>query len=360
MFKRYLIITILILILSGGILIYASFLDKEEPVKPVNNTFSNDILEPDDNDQDNQDQANDVDDNDISEIDTSDWKVYTNEEFGFEIKYPQDYKAIEELDRAQVIITPDSVNVKDPDPFYAPIAIVTRNNNERLSIEKWFQKNYPKDDISKLQKVEFNRIDGMRFSKWSNSIGSFYFSNEDKIYSISALDLQKNIENQLRITEKMLSTFSFIEFIDGAIWKTYRNEEFGYEIKYPGIYSVEDWSEKIIGDDPSRNPWYTRTDFLLSFVIFENPTSKCRTGFAFQILNTTDKDKIKSAGGWEFIKENGIKKMGNLDVYLYSIDSGTNNMQVIFRSGKTYRFLYYHLLEEDFSQILSTFKFIES
>jgi hypothetical protein len=91
MFKKSLIvITILILVLSGGILVYASFLDKEEPTKPVDNTLSNDTLEPNDNNEDNQNQ--DKTDNDISEIDISDWKTYINEEYGFEVKYPEDWQ----------------------------------------------------------------------------------------------------------------------------------------------------------------------------------------------------------------------------------------------------------------------------
>ena len=146
---------------------------------------------------------------------------------------------------------------------------------------------------------------------------------------------------------------------DTSDWKTYQNEEFGFEIRYPEIYSVEDISKKAIGDDPTKYPWYSRTGFALSYIIFdEYPTSKGGVAFDLKILNTIDKDKIKSAGGWESIKENGVRKIGDLDIYLYSIDFRTNNMQVIFHNDKSYTFFHY-LSEEDFEKIISTFKFTE-
>ena len=307
----------------------------------------------------------DVVDDNVSEIDISDWKTYRNEEFGYEIKYPEDWNISvgkHEPRWHETVLGRVVISGGIEDPFYAPLSITIRSNGEKLSIEEWYRKNYPKGDSSRLQEVKFDKTNGMRvLSLWDNGLDGFYFSDEDKIYSVSIVDLQENAENQIMMNEKLLSTFKFIELADDiSDWKTYRNEEFGYEIKYPEIYLVEDKSEIFIGDDPSMNPWYTRTDFLLSFVMFENPTSKCRIGFVLEVFNTTDKDKIKSAGGWEFIKESGVKKIeNNLDVYLYSIDSGTNNMQVIFRDGRAYSFFYYHILEEDFNQILSTFKFIK-
>jgi hypothetical protein len=84
MFKKSLIITILIVLLSGGILVYASFLDKEEPVKPVNNISSNNISEIDNNNGDNQNQDK-IEDDDIPEVDTSSWRVYQIEEKKFDM-----------------------------------------------------------------------------------------------------------------------------------------------------------------------------------------------------------------------------------------------------------------------------------
>lgn len=37
--------------------------------------------------------------------------------------------------------------------------------------------------------------------------------------------------------DQILSTFKFMEKDETAHWKTYRNEEYGFEIKYPNVYA---------------------------------------------------------------------------------------------------------------------------
>ncbi len=118
MFKKSIIITILILILSGGILVYASFLDKEEPVKPIDNTLSNNISESDDNNKDNQDQIDNID-NDISEIDNSNQKTYIIEEEKFDMS--SKFLFIKDLG----FTVPDTIYILDVLKSNNPIIIKT-------------------------------------------------------------------------------------------------------------------------------------------------------------------------------------------------------------------------------------------
>ncbi|OGG07083.1 hypothetical protein A2872_00160 [Candidatus Gottesmanbacteria bacterium RIFCSPHIGHO2_01_FULL_42_12] len=45
----------------------------------------------------------------------------------------------------------------------------------------------------------------------------------------------------------IISTFKFIEKVDTSTWKTYRNEEFGFEFRYPGNWVYQELGGKSFG-----------------------------------------------------------------------------------------------------------------
>jgi len=82
------------------VLSWTVFVKTEVPVRePVADNGNGKIVD-DVNDDVPDDTDNDTEDDDISKIDTSDWEVYKNEEYGFEMKYPKDFELSEsESDR---------------------------------------------------------------------------------------------------------------------------------------------------------------------------------------------------------------------------------------------------------------------
>ncbi len=221
MFKKSLIIIILILILSGGILVYVSFLDREEPVKPADNMLSNNTLEPDDNNGNNQneDQADDVNNNDISEIDISDWKTYSNEEFGFEIKYPEDWT---NEDSKSVILFSENGPIGNRfgfravekniygDPFWVSIYHIPNIKNvEELeyfdfvhSGDKVYYDNY---DIVKIGPA---REEFFKVKEKSGSFTAYIKIRNKNYFQISYHNPE--IDSLYNETEQIISTFKFI------------------------------------------------------------------------------------------------------------------------------------------------------
>jgi len=93
MFKKQLPIIFigLCVVIAALVLGWSVFVKTEVPVQipVINDENENDVVD-DNNNVENDDIPNDPDD-DISEIDISDWKVYKNEEYRFEMKYPLNY-----------------------------------------------------------------------------------------------------------------------------------------------------------------------------------------------------------------------------------------------------------------------------
>jgi len=169
----------------------------------------------------------------IKKSEIANWETYRNDEYGFEIKYPKDWQV--------EVSAVKSIKIKNliSGSYFE---IIENKNENNLTLNEWFK--------------ELTIIDGRPTLKASaketsiNGVKAYKLNSEleppNPLFEIVGIaDTQKRIftlyaySRQLDdniILEKMLSTFKFIKGFETADWQTYRNEEYGFEFKYPGIF----------------------------------------------------------------------------------------------------------------------------
>lgn len=145
---------------------------------------------------------------------TADWKTYTNTKYGFQIKYPLDWKVENTI--------PAVINIEKGKSF---LMIASNNNFSGLSLEEWlktsqgFAGDFPLGaPINGTEKIYVNGIEayghvGSQNTEACNACAlnpfSIYVANAKKmIFFISASTGQKSDNN---ILYQMLSTFKFID-----------------------------------------------------------------------------------------------------------------------------------------------------
>ncbi len=194
--------------------------------------------------------------------DLKDWKTYKNDEYGFEFHYPK-YLYLKEpkdlkfhyfnKESSMVVILentklellrsggllPDNaqpgVNVA-MDGY--DIIIEVRPNPQRLSLRQWANQNIEgADTISDSQLAGLPALEYI-FSDVGGYNG-ILFENNNSVYDMIISPAceadcgQKIFDEQQQVYKEILSTFKFTQpQVDTSTWKTYRNEEYGFEFKY--------------------------------------------------------------------------------------------------------------------------------
>ncbi len=216
-----------------------------------------------------------------STVEIMSWKTYTNTEYGFELKYPNDWELKSTNSFLSIRSKIDYDNIVGEINYGPsdPINIQVHVNSKNSSVNDWFGAEYGKDEVFSKKLVKINNMDAIEANVAGiMSYNSTYLGSTDYIleFYTPADSLYLNTYNQI------LSTFRFLDYkvsTSGSL-KTYINNKYGFEIKFPS-----EWPDPrtLI---PEVGVWDT--------VYISDGTVADGCCFGVQIDVTTDKKSVDS------------------------------------------------------------------
>ncbi|OIO06363.1 hypothetical protein AUJ27_04285 [Candidatus Falkowbacteria bacterium CG1_02_37_44] len=200
--KYILIIVILAAIVAGGILAYQYWLAPKQEVK-VPEIKPPEVKAPEE-----------VPPEEVPVDETANWRVYRNEEYGFEIRY---------LSEWQHKVDKNYIGFYDPQKikFFAPneltIRMFPKENN--ISLDKWVQElpeikseteiqgKAPSGSFRNINNISFYVVDTINFEGGNTIANAFLEKNG------SVIEFSRNLlaANDRGIFNQILSTFRFLE-----------------------------------------------------------------------------------------------------------------------------------------------------
>lgn len=206
--------------------------------------------------------------------DTSGWKTYTNIKYGFEIKYPEEFRIYSAGERVSDIMNYDMFDSRyergNPEGLEIQIIGGGQFANKQLALndlefqDEFGKRSYVEEEIGK--NIIFKNLDWLK----SESGGEGIFLPSVAVYSPSGSLITLSIWGPLKVygkvIDQILSTFKFIE--PG----TYTNMDYGFSLSLPESwygYSVitQQWQGYMIDSGVNsehgpqiiiRNPKWTQ------------------------------------------------------------------------------------------------------
>ncbi len=220
---------------------------------------------------------------------TADWQIYKNEEYGFEVKFPSDLVLQKNTGEAYTSFSGKLTGKS----YFLQFGYISQNTLDTRGVN--YCQTYPND--SRCENFSFNNLNFL--IDWNiETEGAFTQSRaeilkpEDGMITLSILySPNQDIKSFFR---QILSTFKFTEPADTSDWQTYKNEQYGFEVKYP-----KDWtfSERNTGGSnigvrfDSSKITQKGCDINARADVGDNPFSCPGNGFDINIEDGLTRDK---------------------------------------------------------------------
>jgi hypothetical protein len=281
------------------------------------------------------------------------WNIYRNEEYGFEIKFPNNWAYhVNDYETQQLICFYPGKYPGDC-PGILSVSWNIDFQERYTKTKQLFEKDY--DVIESIISIDDTEGKLLTIKDTTGFSKSVFFEKENYIYNFAIIVEEEFLFNQI------LSTFKFIEPSETANWKTYQNEKYRFEVRYPGDWQFEESANPEIG---AYSFTFKTRDGSMRFDITRNPGG---IGYEYLAYVSSEQKTV------EFLSEESVESFYNAAPHWYiecqdrtnegkarSFNINRNLEGTIWSFWGLYCGNKNENKDQTFLEILSTFKFIES